>query len=83
MTCIWMFIDVASMKHCLYELQHYASMFICSYVLMTILGMHECLYVFYINKIICWVWGIERNVRAGRGHMSFHTPTWLALFSRE
>jgi hypothetical protein len=67
MTCIWMFIDVASMKHCLYELQHYASMFICSYVLMTILVMHECLYVFYINKIICWVWGIESDVRGGEG----------------
>jgi hypothetical protein len=67
MTCIWMFIDVSSMKHCLYELQHYASMFICSYVLMTILVMHECLYVFYINKIICWVWGIESDVRGGEG----------------
>jgi hypothetical protein len=72
MTCIWMFIDVSSMKHCLYELQHYASMLICSYVLMTILVMHECLYVFYINKIICWVWGIESDVRGGRHHMSFH-----------
>jgi hypothetical protein len=51
----------------------YASMFICSYVLMTILVMHECLYVFYIKKIICWVWGIESDVRGGgRGHMSFH-----------
>ena len=29
MTCIWMFINVASMKHCLYELPHYGSMFIC------------------------------------------------------
>jgi hypothetical protein len=47
-------------------------MFICSYVLMTILVMHECLYVFYINKIICWVWGIESDVRGVRGHMSFH-----------
>jgi hypothetical protein len=43
----------------------YASMFICSYVLMTILVMHECLYVFYINKIIFWVWGIESDVRGG------------------
>jgi hypothetical protein len=43
----------------------YASMFICSYVLMTILVMHECLYVFYIKKIICWVWGIESDVRGG------------------
>ena len=48
------------------------SMFICSYVLMAILVMHECLYVFYIKKNICWVWGIESDVRGGRGHMSFH-----------
>jgi len=72
MTCIWMFVDVASLKHCLYELPQYDSMFICSYVLMTSIVMHECLYVFYINKIICWVWGIESDVRGGKGHMSFH-----------
>jgi hypothetical protein len=72
MTCIWMFADVASLKHCLYELPQYDSMFICSYVLMTSIVMHECLYVFYINKIICWVWGIESDVRGGKGHMSFH-----------
>ena len=72
MTCIWMYIDVVSLKKCLYELPHYASMFLCLYVLMTILVMHECLYVFYVNNIIYWVWGIERYVRGGRGHMSFH-----------
>jgi hypothetical protein len=67
MTCIWMFIDVASMKHCLYESQNYSSMFICSYVLMTSLVMDECLYVFYINKTICWVWGIESDMGGGEG----------------
>jgi hypothetical protein len=67
MTCIWMFINVSSMKHFLYELKNYTPMFICSYVFMTILVMHECLYVFYINKIICWVWRIESDVRGGEG----------------
>jgi hypothetical protein len=42
-------------------------MFICSYVLITILVMHLYLYVFYIKKIICWVWGIESDVRGGGG----------------
>ena len=68
MTCIWMYIDVVSLKHCLYELPHYVSMFLCLYVLMTSLVMHECLNVFYVNSI----WGIESDVRGGRGHMSFH-----------
>ena len=72
MTCIWMYIDVVSLKQCLYELPHYASMFLCLYVLMTSLVMHECLNVFYVNNIIYWVWGIESDVRGMRGHMSFH-----------
>ena len=72
MNCISMNIDVVSLKHCLYELAHYDSMFLCLYVLMTSLVMHECLNVFYVNNNICWVWGIERNVKGGRGHMSFH-----------
>ena len=49
MTCISMYIDVVSLKHCLYELAHYDSMFLCLYVLMTSLVMHECLYVFYVK----------------------------------
>ena len=64
-TSIWMYIDVVSLKQCLYELPHYASMFLCLYVLMTSLVMHECLNVFYVNNIIYWVWGIESNVRGG------------------
>ena len=72
MTCIWMYIDVVSLKQCLYELPHYASMLFCLYVLMTSLLMHKCLNVFYVNNIICWVWGIESDVNGGRGHMSFH-----------
>ena len=72
MTCIWMYIDVVSLKQCLYELPHYASMFLCLYVLMTSLVMHECSNVFYVNNIIYWVWGIESDVKGWRGHMRFH-----------
>lgn len=32
---------------------------------MTSLVMQECLYVFYVNKIIYWVWAIESDVRGG------------------
>ena len=72
MTCIWMYINVVSLRYCLNELPHYASMFLFLYVLMTSLVMHECLNVFYVNNIIYWVWGIESDVREGRGHMRFH-----------
>ena len=67
MPCIWMYINVVSLKHCLYELPHYALMFLCLYVFMTSLVMHECLYVFYVNNIIYWKWGIESDVKRGEG----------------
>ena len=44
---------------------------------MTMIVMHECLYVFYINKIICWVWGIERDVRGREGPYELpHSHGW-------
>jgi hypothetical protein len=37
MTCIWMFIDAASMKHCLYELQHLCRSWLWKYISWTTL----------------------------------------------